>query len=117
MNENANYQGSVVGKAVANTMGIGVGVALTGAGLLMGRGAFKGIGRGIKNIATDTSNSIKSMYRRKVDGGLLPLPKSGEILKTRPSNVADDTRTFVRTARNGARSGASIKVDGGNRVG
>lgn len=115
MNENANYQGSVVGKAVANTMGLGVGVALTGAGLLMGRGAFKGIGRGIKNVATDTANSLKSMYRRRVDGGMLP--RSGEILKARPSNVADDTRTFVRTARNGARSGASIKVDGGNRVG
>lgn len=112
MNESANDQGSVVGKAVGTTLGLSASVALTGAGLLMGRKAAKGIGSKIKSVAADTASSAKSIYQRKMNGDLLP--RSGELLKTRP--YSNDTRTFVRTARGGARRSGEIKVSSGNRV-
>lgn len=68
MNENANDQGSVTGKAVGTAMGLGASVALTGIGLLAGKHAFKGLGKGIKGIADDVAKYSRSAIKNGADG-------------------------------------------------
>ena len=72
MNESANDQGSVTGKAVGTVLGIGTGIALTGIGLFAGGKVIGGAGRAIKNTAKgivngakDTISTAQSAYRHK----------------------------------------------------
>lgn len=67
MNESANDQGSVVGKAVGTTLGLSASVALTGAGLLMGGKAIKKAGRTIKNTAKGVMENASSIKAAKTD--------------------------------------------------
>lgn len=75
MNERANDQGTVTGKAVGTMMGIGGSIALAGAGMLMARGAIKGApglikktGKAIKENVDLAKSGVKNI---KKSGGLL----------------------------------------------
>lgn len=60
MNENANEQGSVTGRALGTTLGIAGSLALGGAGILMGSKAIGKIGRGTsKNAAKTVAKNVR----------------------------------------------------------
>lgn len=59
MNESANSNQGVSGRAVGTTLGIGAGVALTGGGILMGVKGVGKVGRGIKRGGSSIGRGIK----------------------------------------------------------
>lgn len=70
MNESSNSNQGVSGRAVATSLGVGASVALTGAGLLMGRKSMKGVGKSIKN---NTKAAQSAMLRKKYKGMIPPM--------------------------------------------
>ena len=69
MNENANDQGSVTGRALGTTLGIAGSLALGGAGILMGSKVIGSIGSGASKKAANTTaknvRGTRSEYLQK----------------------------------------------------
>lgn len=77
MNESSNENQGISGRAVATTLGLGGSIALTGAGLLMGRKALspkvnkdaKAVSKNLKNVKNvkeAQSDYLKKHYKEMV---------------------------------------------------